>query len=52
MPSQATWADVIAEASDLLSELVGTDLIPPEFEEQAAGLARDLADIAFELRQG
>jgi hypothetical protein len=43
---------MVTEASNLLSELVGTDLIPPEFEQQAAGLARDLADIAFELRQG
>jgi hypothetical protein len=51
MVRRATWADVIAEASDLLSELVGTDLIPPEFEQQAAGLARDLQDIAWEMRQ-
>jgi hypothetical protein len=47
----AGWADVIAEASFLLGELVGTDLIPEEFADQASRLSSDLADIASELRR-
>ena len=51
MATRSTWADVIREASDLLGELVGTDLIPLEFADQAARLSGDLADIASELRR-
>jgi hypothetical protein len=49
--TNATWADVIAEASFLLGELVGTDLIPEEFAEQADNLSAQLADIASEMRR-
>jgi hypothetical protein len=42
---------VIAEASFLLGELVGTDLIPEEFAEQAGSLSAQLADIASEMRK-
>ena len=49
--AEATWASVIDEASLLLSELVGTDLIPEEFAEQADRLARNLREIAFEMRR-
>jgi hypothetical protein len=49
--TNATWADVIAEASFLLGELVGTDLIPEEFAEQADSLSVQLADIANEMRK-
>ena len=49
--AQSTWADVISEASFLLGELVGTDLIPEEFAEQADRLSSELADIAAELRK-
>jgi hypothetical protein len=48
---QMAWAEVIDEAALLLSELVGTDLIPEEFADQAARLASDLRDIAFEMRR-
>ena len=51
MISQRPWADVISEASFLLGELVGTDLIPEEFADQASQLSSDLADIASELRR-
>jgi hypothetical protein len=47
----STWPVVIAEASFLLGELVGTDLIPEEFAEQASRLSAELADIASELRR-
>jgi hypothetical protein len=46
-----TWADVIADASFLLGELVGTDLIPEEFADQASRLSAQLADIAAEMRR-
>lgn len=49
--AKTTWADVIAEASFLLGELVGTDLIPEEFAEQADHLSAQLADIATEMRK-
>lgn len=49
--AETTWADVIAEASLLLGELVGTDLIPEEFAEQADNLSAQLADIANEMRR-
>jgi hypothetical protein len=49
--AMSTWADVIGEASFLLGELVGTDLIPEEFAEQADTLSAQLADIANEMRQ-
>jgi hypothetical protein len=48
---KSTWSDVIEEASFLLGELVGTDLIPEEFSDQASRLSRELADIASELRR-
>jgi hypothetical protein len=48
---RATWSDVIAEASFLLGELVGTDLIPEEFAEQAQNLSTQLADIAAEMNR-
>jgi hypothetical protein len=48
---RSTWADVIEESSFLLGELVGTDLIPEEFAEQASRLSYGLADIASELRR-
>jgi hypothetical protein len=51
MTKRSTWADVIEEASFLLGELVGTDLIPEEFAEQASRLSYGLADIASELRR-
>lgn len=51
MASASTWADVIDEASFLLGELVGTDLIPEEFAAQASRLSGELADIASELRR-
>lgn len=44
------WPDAIEEASFLLGELVGTDLIPEEFADQASRLSTELADIAAELR--
>jgi hypothetical protein len=49
---KASWANVIEEASFLLGELVGTDLIPEEFAEQANRLSGELADIGSELRRG
>jgi hypothetical protein len=49
--TRATWADVVAEASFLLGELVGTDLIPEEFAEHADNLSAQLADIANEMRR-
>ena len=49
--ADTTWADVIAEASFLLGELVGTDLIPEEFAGQADSLSVQLADIANEMRK-
>jgi hypothetical protein len=49
--AETTWADVIAEASFLLGELVGTDLIPEEYAEQADRLSVELADIATEMRR-
>jgi hypothetical protein len=49
--TNATWADVIADASLLLGELVGTDLIPEEFADQARSLSLQLADIAAEMRR-
>jgi hypothetical protein len=49
---RSTWADVIEEASFLLGELVGTDLIPEEFANQSDRLSHELAAIASELRRG
>jgi hypothetical protein len=49
--TRTTWADVISEASFLLGELVGTDLIPEEFAEQADRLSAELEEIAAEMRK-
>jgi hypothetical protein len=48
---RSMWADVVGEASFLLGELAGLDLIPEELEEKAASLSKDLAEMAFEMRR-
>jgi hypothetical protein len=46
-----TWQDTLREASELLLELSGADLLPDEYSEQAMRLGGELAEIAQQFRQ-
>ena len=42
----AAWPDTLREASELLLELSGADLLPDEYSEQAMKLGGELSEIA------
>jgi hypothetical protein len=47
----AAWPDTLREASRLLLELSGADLLPDEYSEQAMRLGVELSEIAQQLGQ-
>jgi hypothetical protein len=42
---RSTWPDTVREASELLLELSGADLLPEEYTEVAMRLGSELAEI-------
>jgi hypothetical protein len=49
---RVAWPETLRQASELLLELSGADLLPEEYAEQAMTLGAELAEIGAQLHHG